>query len=218
MQRQEPILPNQSNIQQLSTDSTSPVNSSRGTLQDDSNQVVIIEKALSTASTLGRVTREPRSQSTPPAHNQILVRALKRNLSRRLSQISLIPSAEESTSGSFAPPSTSFSQFPLSSESSPRTSSPIDFIYNPLAPQTPVSPSNSLDSVFFPDNARVPSPINESVLNISIHSNINSSTTMVLNDEDEPEFPDDEPSTNQSDLLPRRSKRTTKPPDRLTYP
>ena len=110
MQNQEPILPNQSNIQQQSTDSTCPFSSSIGTLDDDSNQVVIIERALSTASTLGRVTREPRSQSTPPAHNQILVRALKRNLSRRLSQINLTQSAEQSNSVSFAPISKSFIQ------------------------------------------------------------------------------------------------------------
>ena len=86
---------------------------------------------------------------------QALEKSLKKNLDGRLKQISLPNSTGESIQETLPV------QIPnLLPESSPRTSSPFDPNHlNHLAPGIPISPSNSFNSVFFPNSPNLPAPI-----------------------------------------------------------
>ena len=117
------------------------------------SQVDLIARTLSTASTLGRVRRDSLAIRDPPETRQVLERTLKRNLNRRLTEISLVNSNQELSQ--LSNPSQLLGT-PL--ERFPRTSSPFE--QSPtLAPRTPISPSTSFNSVFFPDTPDLPNPI-----------------------------------------------------------
>ena len=135
------------------------------TLSSSTTQVEVISRALRTASTLGRVRRESLALRDPPETRQVLERTLKKNLHKRLSEISLVDSAQESSQSSIPnlflnPPEETF----------PRTSSPFNHVPNPLAPGTPISPSNSFNSVFFPNTPDLPAPIQPPQLILPVHS------------------------------------------------
>ena len=150
--------------------STIPASSQLEVLSDSTSQVEVISRALSTASTLGRVRRDSLAISDPPVARQVLERSLKRNLDRRLNQISFLNTAQESSQETLD--SQLQTQFP---ENSPRTSSPFQH----LAPGTPISPSTSFDSVFFPDTPVPPAPIQPPSLDILIFSRKDLSVTPI---------------------------------------
>ena len=101
-------------------------------VSENQSQVEVINRALSTAKVLGRVRRERLAQSEPPVARQVLVRTLKKNLERRLSQISLTNSHQGSTLDSQV--SESLQPLPLEHHS-PRTSSPLNLSFSITLPQ-----------------------------------------------------------------------------------
>ena len=121
------------------------------------SQVDAIRKALTAAKVLGHVRRGRLATSEPPVARQALERTLQKHLERRLSQVSFTDSPEGSTC-SFNEFEPRLNETPI--ELSPRTSSPlISPEKHPLAPGTPQSPAESLDSVFFPNSTDLPDPI-----------------------------------------------------------
>ena len=130
-------------------------------------QVEVINRALSTATVLKRVRNERLAKSEPPVARQVLERTLKKNLARRLSQISLTSSPQASTVEIQV---TEPTQSPHLEHNSPRTSSPLDLTFSHhLAPGSPISPSASFDSVFFQDSSELPPPIQPPILPLPSH-------------------------------------------------
>ena len=146
--------------------SSSLTSSHAGCVTINESQVEVLNRALSTAKVLGRVRRECLATSEPPVARQILERTLKKNLNRRLSQISLTSSPQGS---SLDIQVTQPIPLPHLEHHSPRTSSPLNLtLSHHLAPGTPTSPSTSFDSVFFQDRSELP-PIQPPILPLPSH-------------------------------------------------
>ena len=169
------------NTQQSSSRPPSSVSNSQWlSLSESPSQVDLIDVALTSARTLHTVRRGHLASSDPPIHRQCLEKALKNQLNRRLSQLSLTSTNQESLLGGAqanppqepAPENLSLNSEHLCLKSnnlcpnnSPRTSSPFDpTLFHHLAPLCPTSPSSSFDTVFFPDTPTPPAPIGEAVL------------------------------------------------------
>ena len=144
-------------------------------LSESPSQVDLINTALTSARTLHRVRSGRLESSDSPIHRQVLERALTRQLSKRLNQLSLPCSNQESLPEETQTSHTQNSQAQCPDptitnlETSPRTSSPLDpNLAHYLAPRTPTSPSSSFDTVFFPDNSLPIAPIGEVILPIPL--------------------------------------------------
>ena len=168
-------------------------NTSWISLSESPSQVDLINTALTSARTLHRVRSGRLESSDSPIHRQVLERALSRQLGKRLSQLSLPSSNQESLSeetptstescpvaikrplSEETPTSTQNSQTRCpdptrpNTETSPRTSSPLNpNLTHYLAPQTPTSPSSSFETVFFPNKSLLIAPIGEAILPIAL--------------------------------------------------